>query len=94
MYYSFEPNERFTKEQRVFQFKIARGIFGALIAGTLILGAGSAISYYLLHVPGANLILFADVCGIISSVVTLFQWIPQIYEVYKLKVFLFNDYRF
>jgi hypothetical protein len=67
---------------------IAKWCFIGCIVGMIILSTLAGLMYYAFHVSGHALKIYADVCGIVASILILFQWVPQIVKVYKEKVII------
>lgn len=61
-------------------------IFYCLIKVSIIVAAAASIMYYVVHLPGDVLFLYAKVLGYVASALVLLQWTPQIITTFRAKV--------
>jgi hypothetical protein len=85
-FFSFTPNEAQARADRYREFRIATYIFISIFLIAVALSILAGVLYYNLGVASSHMTSYAKVCGVISSIVILFQWLPQIYTIFRLKV--------
>jgi len=84
-YFTFAPNEAQTRYERAREFRFATIIFAVVFVSAITLATVAGILYYDFGISSEVMVKYAQTCGGISSVVILFQWMPQIWTVFKLK---------
>ncbi len=85
-YFSFHPNTAQTREEKVKEFKQATVVFVLIFLSAIILSTVAGVLYYDVGISSDHMVTYAQACGVMSSIAIIFQWVPQIYTVYKLKV--------
>jgi len=84
-FFSFLPNNAQTRTDKVREFRYATIVFIIVIVAAAVLSATAGILYYNVGISSSTMAKYAQACGVMSSIAILFQWLPQIYTVYKLK---------
>jgi hypothetical protein len=63
-------------------------MFITIVSASIILAVIGGILYYRIGLSGQALINYARTLGVISSILMILQWAPQIYTTWKLQVFM------
>eukprot|EP01120_Amphizonella_sp_Union-15-10_P002721 TRINITY_DN13021_c0_g1_i1.p1 TRINITY_DN13021_c0_g1~~TRINITY_DN13021_c0_g1_i1.p1 ORF type:complete len:292 (-),score=1.63 TRINITY_DN13021_c0_g1_i1:99-974(-) len=66
-------------------YLVALIVFMLLFVIFLVLVGVALLLYFIEGVSSKHMALYADACGIASSIITLFIWMPQIWTTFKLK---------
>ena len=85
-FFSFSVNEQESRENRRTEYNRSFIVCISIVTIAVILATLAGVMYYDFGVDSKHMVIFAQICGGVSSVVILFQWLPQIYTIFKKKV--------
>jgi len=73
-----------TKED-IMNFKLSVYFFQGILGMTLGFSMLGFLMYFVIHFDGSVIMSYGKVIGLLSSILTLVQWLPQIYTTWKLR---------
>jgi len=85
VYYRVQPYYHETLESRVKGKWVSIIVFIAIVIVSIILAIICGVLYYDVHLRGTVLAKIAQALGIVSSILMIVQWAPQIYTTYKMR---------
>jgi len=85
VYFKTEETKDETHETRQRRKNLAMGTYVGVIVLSIGLSITAGVLYYNVHLRGSILQVIAKVLGLVSAVLIVVQWTPQIYTTYKMK---------
>jgi len=85
VYFRTQPYYHETLESRIRGKRVSIIVFITAIVLSIILAIVCGVLYYDVHLRGTILASIAQALGIISSILMIVQWAPQIYTTYKMR---------